>query len=137
MQYEVSEETESRCAHRPGRVLGLLPAVFIFCGLYLVAFYVSYYLNKITDSSQRATVLSIKGLLLNAAYGIIGVLYSFLVAFQRSGLTEQKPGITGEVLENIVFIKSYSWFPGYYIIMMGILLIFIWKKRQDCRYDFT
>lgn len=112
-------------------VFGLLPTVFIFCGLYLVAFYVSYYLNKITDSSQRATVLSIKGLMLNGAYGIIGILYSFLVAFQRSGLTEQKPGITGEVLENIVFIKSFSWFPGYYIVIMGILLIFIWKKRKE------
>ncbi len=113
-------------------VLGLLPTVFIFCTLYIVPFYVSYYLNKITESGQRATVLSIKGLVLNGAYGIVGVLYSFLVAFQRSVLTEQKPDIHGEVLENIVFIKSFSWFPGYYLLMLGILLLFIWhmKKRR-------
>ncbi|MFC1839133.1 MFS transporter [Thermodesulfobacteriota bacterium] len=116
-------------------ILGLLPTVFIFCGLYLVSFYVSYYLNKITDSSQRATVLSIKGLILNAAYGIIGILYSFLVAFQRSGLLEQKTGVHGEVLENIVFIKSFNWFPGYFIVIWGILLIFIWQKRKEYQHD--
>lgn len=108
-------------------VYGLLPTIFLFCAFYLIYFYVSFYLNQITESSQRATVLSIKGLCLNVGYGLIGILYSFLIAFQRSRLNEVKPELKGEILENIVFIKSFSWFPCYFIVMLAILLIFIWR----------
>ena len=106
-------------------VYGLAPVVILYCAFSLIYFYVSYYLNQLTDSNQRATVLSIKGLCMNGAYGLIGILYSLLIAFQRSRLAEIKPKLTGEALENAVFIKSFKWFPWYLLVMFVLLLIFI------------
>ncbi len=106
-------------------VYGLIPVILFFCAFYLIYFFVSYYLNQITDSSQRATVLSLKGLCLNGAYGLIGILYSFLVAFKRSDLQDFLPQHHGETLENLVFVKSFRWFPWYLIAMSALLLMFI------------
>ena len=119
-------------------IYGLLPAIIMFCAFYLIYFYVSYYLNQLTSSNQRATVLSIKGLCLNGAYGLIGILYSFLVAWQRSGLTAHKPELHGEALENAVFVKSFGWFPWYLIVMFALLMVFIRimaKKGLKENYD--
>ena len=110
-------------------IYGLMPITLIYCVFYLIYFYVSYYLNQITDSDKRATVLSIKGLCFNCAYGLIGILYSLLVAFQRSGLMRSMPELHGETLERDVFIKSFSWFPWYFIVILGILLVYIWSSR--------
>lgn len=40
---------------------------------------VSHYLNAITDSARRATVLSFKGLVFNLGYGALGLLFAGLV----------------------------------------------------------
>ncbi|MGD9161896.1 MAG: hypothetical protein PVG39_26025 [Desulfobacteraceae bacterium] len=111
-------------------VYGLVPTIFLFSAFYLIYFYVSFYLNQITNSGQRATVLSIKGLCLNGGYGLIGILYSLLVAFQRSRLSEVRPDHRGEALENAVFVKSFGWFLWYFIVMLGLLLVFIWSKGK-------
>ncbi len=113
-------------------IVGLLPTLILFCAFFLVGFYVSYYLNRITDSKQRATVLSFKGLLLNGAYGLIGIFYSLLVAIQRSRLLISQPDLQGEALKRSVFVKSFMWFPWYFIVMMGLLLIFArWSLRSS------
>ena len=119
-------------------VYGLVPVIVLYCGFFLIYFFVSYYLNQLTNSSQRATVLSIKGLCLNGGYGLIGILYSLLVAYQRSNLTAQQPGLKGEALENIVFVKSFRWFPWYLLLMFLVLLVFIRymsKKGSKDNYD--
>lgn len=105
-------------------IVGLLPTMILFCAFFLVGFFVSYYLNQITNSNQRATVLSFKGLSLNGAYGLIGIFYSLLVAMQRSRLLKSQPDLQGENLKNSVFIESFRWFPWYFIVMFGLLLIF-------------
>ena len=113
-------------------IFGLLPTLFLFSSFYLTGFYVSYYLNKIADSGQRATVLSFKGLSINGAYALIGIFYSLLVGLQRSKLLDSQPNLQGELLENSVFVKSFMWFPWYFIVMMGLLLIFAqWSLRKS------
>jgi MFS family permease len=67
---------------------GLLPMALIFTGLMLVSFFTSHYLNRITESHQRATVLSFKGLAFNLAYGTIGFLFALLITrLRNSGKT--------------------------------------------------
>ena len=110
---------------------GLLPALFLFCAFYLVGFHASYYLNRITDSDQRATVLSFKGLSLNVGYGLIGILYSLLVAVQRSRISEAQPNLLEGGLERSVFIASFAWFPLYFIVMMGLLLLFARRHLRN------
>ena len=68
--------------------LGLLPMMLLSITMMLTSFFTSHYLNKITASHQRATVLSFKGLAFNAAYGLIGILYAGLIIRLRNVLTK-------------------------------------------------
>ena len=67
-------------------VLGLIPMALLSSVMFFLGFFVSHYLNRITDSSRRATVLSFKGLSFNLAYGLIGLFYSLLLAMLRIAL---------------------------------------------------
>jgi hypothetical protein len=112
-------------------VFGLLPVIVLVAVIYLENFFQSHYLNRITDSHRRATVLSFKGLSFNLAYGLIGVLYSLLLAYLRSGATDGRPDISEAQLENLVFIKSIAWFPGYFLLTMGAVLVFArWRLKN-------
>ena len=108
---------------------GLLPIVLIVVVMYLLRFFMSHYLNEITDSSQRATVLSFKGLSMNLAYGGIGILYSLLVRFLRDGMAASHPQLSGMALDNRVFIESISWFPWYFLITFTVLLLVAHVKK--------
>ena len=92
-------------------VIGIIPVLLLSSVMYMLNFFQSHYLNKITSSDQRATVLSFKGLSLNLAYGIVGILYSLLVAFLRRNLSTTHPGMIADALENMGFIQSIGWFP--------------------------
>ena len=110
---------------------GLVPTLVLYGAFSLTNFYTSYYLNNITGSGQRATVLSLKGLVLNGAYGIIGILYSLLLAVQRSSILVSQPGLSGEILQNNIFTRSFIWFPLYFIVMILLLFVFIrWKSKK-------
>ncbi len=111
-------------------LIGLLPVVLLRIVMYLQNFFLSHYLNRITSSDQRATVLSFKGLSFNLAYGLIGVLYSMLLAFLRIDIAETQPALTGVELENLVFIQSLGWFPWYFIATLVATLIYAcWKLK--------
>jgi MFS family permease len=112
-------------------VIGLLPVALLSAVMYLGRFFESHYLNRITASHQRATVLSFKGLSFNLAYGLIGVLYSILLAFLRPQLAATNPGIDRLDLENAVFIDSMGWFPWYFIVtMVGLLVVARWQLKN-------
>jgi hypothetical protein len=112
-------------------VFGLLPVIVLVAVIHLENFFQSHYLNRITDSHQRATVLSFKGLSFNLAYGLIGVLYSLLLAYLRSGVSAGQPEISEAQLENLVFIKSIAWFPGYFLLTMGAVLAYArWRLKN-------
>lgn len=102
--------------------VGAIPALLLFSSMYLTGFFLSHYLNRATDSEQRATVLSFKGLFLNLGYGLIGIFYSLLLAFLRGQFELQQPEIAEEVLKNLVFIDSLPWFVGYFALCLLILL---------------
>jgi hypothetical protein len=103
---------------------GLIPIVVLYSGGYMIGFFVSHYLNHITESHQRATVLSFKGLFMNLFYGMIGMLYAFLITMLRPGVSEKHPHLAPELLENLVFIQSFQWFPWTFIIGLSFFLVF-------------
>jgi MFS family permease len=112
-------------------IIGLLPLIILVAVIYLENFFQSHYLNRITDSHQRATVLSFKGLSFNLAYGLIGVLYSLLLAYLNLQITAGQPDISGTQLENLVFVKSVAWFPGYFLLTMLAVLVFArWRLKN-------
>jgi MFS family permease len=103
-------------------IIGLFPVALLSVVMYLGRFFQSHYLNRITASHQRATVLSFKGLSFNLAYGLIGVLYSILLVFLRPQITASHPGLSRAGVENLVFMKSIGWFPWYFLLTLAILL---------------
>ncbi len=112
-------------------ILGLLPLALLTVVMYMSRFFESHYLNRITASHQRATVLSFKGLSFNLAYGLIGVLYSVLLAFLRPRVAATIPGQSSLELENAVFVGSMGWFPWYFAVTMVILLLVArWQLRD-------
>jgi hypothetical protein len=58
----------------------LLPSALIMMNLGFLRFTMSRALNRAADSSQRATVLSVKGLSFNLAYGTFSLGFSMLLA---------------------------------------------------------
>lgn len=116
-------------------IIGLVPIFMLAGGGYLLRFFISHYLNRITDSSQRATVLSFKGLSFNLAYGFFGVLFAFLLRFLRSQIVETQPGLPADIVEDFVFIASIGWFPWVFLVAFTVLLIFAWRwlgKTTGC-----
>jgi len=101
--------------------LGLLPMVAVFIGLMLTSYFTSHYLNQITESHQRATVLSFKGLAFNAAYGFIGVVFAGLIQHFRSGQAALHPQWSALLVENQAFKAAMHCFPWY--LGVGLLLV--------------
>ncbi len=112
-------------------ILGLIPMLLLYSVMLLNVFFLSYYLNRITDSKQRATVLSFKGLFYNLAYGLMGIMYSFLIAHLRSQKSVSETLPIDKAVENAVFIESVGWFPGYFIVLFMLLLVFSWWKLRN------
>jgi MFS family permease len=96
--------------------LGLLPVALIHVVLLLTGYLVSHYLNAITDSAQRATVLSFKGLAFNLGYGALGVLYAALLAVLR----DSEP-----MSEEAVFQLSLPWLLGYGMVIFLLFAGFV------------
>jgi MFS family permease len=103
---------------------GVLPAMMLSAAMMMINFFVSHYLNQITPSHQRATVLSFKGLTYNLAYGSIGLLYSLLLATLRSNAVSRQPDLAAEALESLVYQQSVGYFPWYFLAMFILLVIF-------------
>lgn len=112
-------------------IFGLIPVVLLIGNMYLVGFFISHYLNRMTHSNQRATVLSFKGLAYNLAYGLVGVLYALLLAYLRSDMAQMQPGITEEGLKNAVFIQSIGYFPWFFVSLLLVLTLFAYLKLKD------
>ena len=93
---------------------GLFPVVVLYSVMYLSSFFLSDYLNRITSSSQRATVLSFKGMSYNLAYGMIGILYSILLARMRPEVMARHPGLAASGIEDLLFVQSIKWFRSIF-----------------------
>ena len=97
--------------------LGLVPALVAFSALSMVGFFVSYFINQNTESSRRATVLSFKGLAFNVSYGLIGMVYAWILALQKKGVDMA----SAQAVENMVFKETFVGFP--LALMAGLFLV--------------
>lgn len=104
--------------------IGVLPMVLIFVVFMLNGFFASHYLNEITPSEIRATVLSFKGLSFNFSYGLIGFLFSILYAAQKGKLQESLDSSTAAQIENLAFVQVTGWFQWYFLVFFAVVLFF-------------
>jgi MFS family permease len=109
--------------------LGLLPVALIFFLMMLVSFFSSHYLNRITPSHQRATVLSFKGMAFNIAYGLLGLFFALLVQQLRTqGIAARSSESPGLNPADQAFKGAICWLPGYSLIILGIVTLFCLYK---------
>jgi len=111
--------------------LGIIPIAMVMVGLMLTAFFTSHYLNEITTSGQRATVLSFKGLAFNLAYGVIGILFAQLIVFLRSDITAIHTDWTGPIIENQAFKDSFLWMPWYFVFLALVVALFCARNMKN------
>ncbi len=104
---------------------GLVPALMTFSAMYFTGFFVSFYINQLASSEQRATVLSFKGLAYNLSYGVLGVLYALV-------LKTQKHGLSSTDLENQIFVRTFSWFPVAFALgfCLLVLVYILWLRKS-------
>jgi len=108
---------------------GIVPVVLLFVGLMLTSFFSSHYLNEMTDSVHRATVLSFKGLAFNAAYGFIGLVYAGLVRLLQASAQGQHPEWSLKVVKDAAFINSLAWFPFYLFVVLSVVVLYFRRQR--------
>ena len=71
----------------------------------MMGFFVSHYLNEaVTDSAQRATILSFRGLAFNLAYGAVGLMFA--------GLSRS---LSGAGTQEQIFAQTLHWLPWYFV----------------------
>jgi MFS family permease len=102
---------------------GALFVVFMAVGFHLLGFLTSHYLNAVTDSGRRATVLSFRSLAGNLAYGGIGVLYALLF---RSLSGREKPP-AGSTMEELVLGRTLWWIPIAFAA--AVIPLLFWAGR--------
>lgn len=93
-------------------IFGILPAMFLMTMMSFLSFTMSRVLHHEADSAQRATVLSVKGLVFNLGYGLFSLGFSGLLA----SFPDQP---TGNALRSALL-----WQLPYFIIVLMVL--FIW-----------
>lgn len=109
---------------------GLIPALVLFSAMYLTGFFVSHYLNQITPSEQRATVLSFKGLFFNLAYAGVGIAYSSLLKLKRPSIQDIHPGFDSMVLENLLFEQTFMVFPIGFVAILIPWMLLVWYRQR-------
>ncbi|MDZ8120498.1 MFS transporter [Pontiella agarivorans] len=97
--------------------LGVVFMILLSAAFSITAFAISFYLNRITTNSIRATVLSFKGMALNLGYGFIGIVYAQLLKFLENNRSI-------EAGSDEMFIAGAQYFPPYFLIgAVGVILV--------------
>jgi hypothetical protein len=82
-----------------------------------ITYQVSYYLNAAVDSSQRATVLSFKGLAFNLGYGFVSLAFAGALRALRGGGPEA------------TFGRTLPWLSIWLAVTVVLLVIGFWHHR--------
>jgi len=95
-------------------IFGILPTMFLMTTMGFLSFTISRVLHQEADSSQRATVLSVKGLMFNLGYGLFSLGFSGLLA----SFPDQP---AGTALRSALF-----WQVPYFAVVT--LVLFVWAS---------
>lgn len=93
---------------------GVLLLAPILLSMRFLQFFLSHYLNEVTPSSHRATVLSFKGMTMNLAYGGVTMLFGWQTAWlaKQMNMGSERPEVFGAAL---------TWWPWWFA---GTMLVY-------------
>lgn len=105
------------CLYLLGRVWpywGVIPGMALMAGMAHLGFLMSRYLNALTDSGRRATVLSVKGLLFNISYGLASLAFAGAVSWRKG-----KAGLDDD--ESLAWVMG--WQPWVFLAVFVVFLL--------------
>ena len=104
--------------------LGIAAVLLSFMAMMLTSFFVSHYLNAITGSDIRATVLSFKGMVFNLGYGMAGILLALAMRVGHETASGTANGTAGGTIADGAagFVQAVRFFPWYFLILLAFLL---------------
>ncbi|ANU36208.1 MFS transporter [Vibrio scophthalmi] len=106
-------------------IYGVIPALILIFIIMTMNIFISYHLNKKTESHNRATVLSFKGLMFNLGYGSIGILYAYYYKLISENYTEQ------QIEQHLDFLASLSSFFYYFtLLFIAISAVFYFQNKK-------
>ncbi len=98
---------------------GLVPAMVLLMMLGFVGFTVSRHLHHVAESSQRATLLSVKGLIFNLGYGGWSLVFSGLLL----GVKAQG---------DAAFQQALLWQAGIFAVAFAAYTLWVARRRSVC-----
>jgi MFS family permease len=109
---------------------GVLPMALVFMVFMFNMFFGSHYLNQVTPSHMRATVLSFRGLSFNLAYAAISLAYTGTYAWfkQRAPAT-----LSAAQLERHTFMITSEQFLGYFVMLLIVLCAIVLVAQRAAR----
>jgi MFS family permease len=87
-----------------------------------IGFLLSYYLNALVESNRRATVLSFKGVAFNLGYGLVSLLFAFLLRALRNGGSGEE-----------TFGRTLVWLPVVLALALVVLAMFFRRHAAVLR----
>lgn len=106
-----------------------LPTLWI--SMRLLHFFLSNYLNRVTDAGNRATVLSFRGMSMNLSYGILVWLYGMQTAYLR-GRIDPEENVSPDAVTHNIFADAVQWWWVYFLaVVIGLWLFRVVKIRKN------
>ena len=104
---------------------GVLFVVPFWLAMRSLHYFLSQYLNKVSDSSHRATVLSFKGLTMNLAYGLVMMLYGMQTAWLRHDQAPALATLTKQETDVRLLSLAMPWWPWIFASLAAVLVLFV------------
>ena len=111
----------------PGWV-GVLFVVPFWLGMRSLHYFISQYLNRVSEPATRATVLSFKGLTMNLAYGTIMLAYQAQTWALRASEKEVMAGMDKQQTDMHLLAVAMPWWPWVFGALAVALAIGIRHK---------
>ena len=108
--------------------LGVLFVVPFWLGMRSLHYFISQYLNRVSEPSTRATVLSFKGLTMNLAYGAVMLAYHAQTWALRSSEKEVMAGMTKQETDMHLLAAAMPWWPWVFGILALALTLWVRMK---------
>lgn len=104
---------------------GVLFVIPFWLAMRSLHYFLSQYLNKVSDSAHRATVLSFKGLTMNLAYGLLMLLYGTQTAWLRHHHDPALAGLSKELSDVRLLSLAMPWWPWIFAALAVLLVLFV------------
>jgi hypothetical protein len=104
---------------------GVLFVVPFWLAMRSLHYFLSQYLNSISDSAHRATVLSFKGLTMNLAYGLVMWLYGLQTAWLRSEHAPALAKLSKEDTDVKLLSLAMPYWPWVFAVLAALLVFFV------------